>query len=403
MSSSGGVRPPSTSRSLHAPEGQSVGFVELFFDLVFVFAVTQVTSVTAEHLDLPHVGRAVLIFWLIWWAWTQFTWTLNPADTRHVRVQVVTLLATAAAFVMASSVSLAFGDDALWFAVPYVVVRILGLGLQMRIAAEDRTRDPHEATPSAGTVNRWVGLSVLGLVAVLVGALVQTPARTWIWVLAMVLDVVAAGLAGRSDDSEDPWDIGAAHLAERHGLFVIIALGESLIIAGTAASSESRSLDLLGLAAAGLAVVGLLWWSYFAWFKSDLEKAFAAVPPNDRGAAGRDAYSLAHFPLVGGIVGFAIAADLMVLHPTGPVEAPAIAALAIGITLFMTATVFSYWRLHRRVLVPRLAITLLTGGALVLVVGTRPVWPLAIVAVGLAAVTFVERSRLPGHPGSAAR
>ena len=403
MGSSDSVRPPATSRSLHAPEGQSVGFVELFFDLVFVFAVTQVTSLTAEHLDLPHLGRAVLIFWLIWWAWTQFTWTLNPADTRHVLVQVVTLLATAAAFLMASSVSLAFGDDALWFAVPYVVVRILGLGLQMRLAAENRTLRPGGAPPPAGTVSRWVGLSALGLVAVLVGAFVQPPARTWIWVLAMVLDVVAAAIAGRSDDPEDPWDIGAAHLAERHGLFVIIALGESLIIAGTAASDESRSLDLLGLAAAGLAVVGLLWWSYFAWFKSDLEDAFAAVAPIDRGAAGRDAYSLAHFPLVGGIVGFAIAADLMVLHPTDPVESPAIAALAIGTTLFMTATVFSYWRLLRQVLVPRLVITLLTSGALVLFVGTRPVWPLTIVAVGLAVVTFVERSRLPGHLGSAAR
>jgi low temperature requirement protein LtrA len=398
----GGVRPLTARRSLHAPEGQSVGFVELFFDLVFVFAVTQVTSLTAEHLDIPHVGRAVLIFWLIWWAWTQFTWTLNPADTRHVLVQVVTLLATAAAFVMASSVSLAFGDDALWFAVPYVVVRILGLGLQARIASEDRTQDPGGATPSAGTVNRWVGLSALGLVAVLAGAFVQPPARTWIWVLAMVLDVVAAALAGRTDDPEDPWDLGAEHLAERHGLFVIIALGESLIIAGTAAAGESRSSDLMGLAAAGLAVVGLLWWSYFAWFKGDLEEAFAAVAPEDRGAAGRDAYSLAHFPLVGGIVGFAIAADLMVLHPTDPVEAPAVAALAIGITLFMTATVYSYWRLHRQVLVPRLAITLLTSGVLVLVVGTRPVWPLTIVAAGLAVVTFLERNRLPGRPESAA-
>ena len=219
----------------------------------------------------------------------------------------------------------------------------------------------------------------------------------------MVLDVLAAALAGRSQDPEDPWDIGAEHLAERHGLFVIIALGESLIIAGTAAPAQARSLDLLGPAVAGLAVVGLLWWSYFAWFKSDLEQAFAAVPPIDRGAAGRDAYSLAHFPLVGGIVSFAIAADLMVLHPTDPVEAPAIAALAVGTTLFMTATVFSYWRLHRRVLVPRLVITLLTSCALVLLIRTLPVWPLTLVAVGLAAVTFAERKRLPGRSGSAAR
>ena len=381
------------SRTLHAPEGQSVAFVELFFDLVFVFAVTQVTTVTAEHLDLVGVGRAVLIFWLVWWAWTQFTWTLNPADTRHVVVQVFTLVATAAAFVMASSVSLAFGDEALWFAIPYVAVRLLGLGLQLRIA---NAGDPDGAPRSSRHVIAWVGMSTLGLVAVLAGALVDTPARAWIWVGAIVLDLLAAAIAGSSDD---PWDITAGHLAERHGLFVIIAIGESLIIAGTAAADTSRSLDLIGLAGAGLVVVGLLWWSYFAWFKDDLEAAFAETAPAERGAFARDAYSLAHFPLVGGIVGFAIAADLMVLHPTDSVDGPTLAALGAGTSLFMGATVFSYWRLRRQVLLPRLAITLAASAALTLVVGTRPVVPLTIVAAGLAAVAFAERDRLPGLNG----
>jgi low temperature requirement protein LtrA len=384
-------------RSLHAPEGQTVTFVELFFDLVFVFAVTQVTTVTAEHLDLEGIWRGILVFWLIWWAWTQFTWTLNPADTRHVVVQIVTLLATAAAFVMAASVSVAFADDALWFAVPYVVVRVLGLALQLRIAREAQERDP----ASAKQVMVWVSLSSVGLIAVLAGALVDPPARSWIWVLAIVLDVVAAGFGGSSDQ---PWDIGAAHLAERHGLFVIIALGESLIIAGAAAADDTRSLHLFGLAIAGLAAVGLLWWNYFAWFKEDIEKAFARVAPSERGPVARDAYSLAHFPLVGGIIAFAIAAELMVLHPNDPVEAEAIASLGVGMVLFMGATILSYWRLHRRVLVPRLVITLVSAAALPLVVGAQPVLPFAIVAVGLAVVSVVERGRLPtsGHPSDPA-
>jgi len=384
------------TRSLHAPEGQTVTFVELFFDLVFVFAVTQVTTVTAEHLDLQGIWRGILVFWLIWWAWTQFTWTLNPADTRHVVVQVVTLLATATAFVMAASVALAFGDDALWFAIPYVVGRVMGLGLQVRIALEARG----DGAPPSQVVP-WVAMSSLGLVAVLAGAFVDSPAREWIWLLAIVLDVIAAGVGGSSDQ---PWDISAAHLAERHGLFVIIALGESLIIAGTAAADSTRSLHLFGLATAGLAAVGLLWWSYFSWFKEDLEEAFAAVEPSERGPVARDAYSLAHFPLVGGIVGFAIAADLMVLHPNDPVEAKAVASLGVGTILFMGATVLSYWRVHRHVLVPRLAITLVTAAALVLAVGSQPVWPFAIVAVGLAVVAVVERGRLPtsGRPSDSA-
>lgn len=101
-------------RGMRASAPQAVTFVELFFDLVFVFAVTQVTVLTAYDLTGAGVLRAVLIFWMIWWAWTQFTWTLNPADTTHTFVRAITLLATAVAFVMATAVPDAFGDGALW-------------------------------------------------------------------------------------------------------------------------------------------------------------------------------------------------------------------------------------------------------------------------------------------------
>lgn len=128
--------PTAGRRGVRASGPQGVAFVELFFDLVFVFAVTQLTAQTAHDLTPTGVLRAILVGWLIWWAWTQFTWTLNPADTTHDRVRVVTLCATAAAFVMAASVPRAFTDDALWFAVPYLVVRLLGLGLQVLVEME---------------------------------------------------------------------------------------------------------------------------------------------------------------------------------------------------------------------------------------------------------------------------
>ena len=100
-------------RRLHAPDEQAVTFVELFFDLVFVFAVTQVTALTAHNLTIDGVLRSLVLFWLIWWAWTQFTWTLNPADTTHDLVRIITLVATGVAFIMATSVSRAFGSEAL--------------------------------------------------------------------------------------------------------------------------------------------------------------------------------------------------------------------------------------------------------------------------------------------------
>jgi low temperature requirement protein LtrA len=188
-------------RHLQASEDQAVTFVELFFDLVFVFAVTEVTGLTAAHLTWNGVARSVLLFWLIWWAWTQFTWTLNPADTDHDLVRVITLVAAAIAFVMATGVSVAFTADVWWFVVPYVLVRLLGLGLQVRIDLE------HER-PDDKTVTAWAALSLVGLVLVLVGASFDPPARTWIWLLAITADLIAAGSGAAGGRT---WDIRPAH------------------------------------------------------------------------------------------------------------------------------------------------------------------------------------------------
>jgi low temperature requirement protein LtrA len=203
------------SRPLHAPEDQPVTFVELFFDLVFVFAVTQITVSTAHDLTWGGVARSLLLFWLIWWAWTQFTWTLNPADTLHRTVRVITLLATAAAFVMAASVPRAFGDDPMWFAVPYVVVRMLGLWLQVQV---DRERGVDDGS----LILRWAVGSSVGLVLVLIGALADPPMRNWIWCAVIAADLLATSAAGRGKT----WDLTPGHVSERHGLFVIIALGD---------------------------------------------------------------------------------------------------------------------------------------------------------------------------------
>src|SRR6188474_2995201 len=146
--------------SIRTSDPQPVTFVELFFDLVFVYAVTQLTVLTVHDLTPAGVLRSILLGWLIWWAWTQFTWTLNPADTTHPGVRVITLAATAVALVMSASVQRAFAEDALWFALPYVVVRVLGLGLQVRVEVE-RVGEDHRG------VIRWVSFSAIGLVLVL--------------------------------------------------------------------------------------------------------------------------------------------------------------------------------------------------------------------------------------------
>ncbi len=363
---------------LRASEPQAVTFVELFFDLVFVFAVTQITAATADDLTPNGLVRSILLGWLIWWAWTQFTWTLNPADTNHPIVRVVTLAATGVALVMAASVPRAFADDALWFAVPYVVVRLLGLGLQVRVGREQ------DAGGQAGTV-MWATLSLIGLVFVLGGAIAAPSLRPWIWSLAIVADLVAASVAGQAT-----WDLNPAHLSERHGLFVIIAIGESLIVAGSAAAGDERSWALVGAATAAILVACLLWWTYFGWLKESLEHRFAAAPAERLGPLARDAFSLAHFPLIGGIVGFAVAIEEIVAHPDEPASAAVLAALGIGVSLFVACSALSLRILGGPILGPRLLI-LVGMAVLLLVVATQqPVWALVVVAAALIAIVVIE-------------
>ena len=374
-------------RSVHTTKPQGVSFVELFFDLVFVFAVTQITALTAHDLTATNLLRSVLIGWLIWWAWTQFTWTLNPADTTLVSVRVITLSATAAAFIMAASVPRAFTDEAIWFAIPYVVVRLLGLGLQVRVESE------HQGEDHSG-VYRWASFSLVGLALVLLGAFVDSEMRSVVWLLAIVADFIAAAIAGRATT----WDLHPAHLSERHGLFVIIALGESLIVAAAAVAEAPLSPALILAVGASVVVACLLWWTYFGWLKDALEQRFEAADPRRRGSLARDAFSLAHFPLVCGIVGFAVAVEETVLHPADPMTGLVLASLGVGIGLFVACAALSLRILGGPVLVSRIvALAAMAVGLAVVGAIAAPPWvALGGVAVVLLAIVLAE-TRTPAE------
>jgi low temperature requirement protein LtrA len=368
------------TRRLHASESQAVTFVELFFDLVFVYAVTQVTVLAVEDLTWAGAARSLLVFWLIWWAWTQFTWTLNPADTTQTVVRVVTLVAAAIAFVMAASVTRAFGDEVWWFVVPYLAVRLVGLGLQVRVDLE--RLDEHQSA-----IWSWVGISLVGLALVAVGGIVDTPARYVVWTVAIVVDLIAAG---RGADRHD-WDLSPGHFTERHGLFVIIAIGESLIVTAAAVSGEPRGAALVADVAAALTVACLLWWTYFGWLKDDLERGLERRSTREIGSVARDAFSFGHFPLVCGIIGFAVAIEEIAHHPNDVQPTAVVVALGAGIALFVGMSAFASWRASGRVLVPRLVTLGITLVALALVANQEPVWQLSTVALGLLVIVLLER------------
>jgi low temperature requirement protein LtrA len=262
---------------------------------------------------------------------------------------------------------------------PYVLVRVLGLGLQVRVDLE-RVGESH-----AGVVT-WAGFSAIGLALVLVGAAVDPTLRPWVWLLAILADLLAAARAGRNTT----WDLNPAHLSERHGGFVIIAIGESVIVAGTTVANDERSLALGAAAAAAILVACLLWWTYFGWLKDALEEAYAAAPPERMGPLARDAFSLAHFPLIAGIVGFAVALEEMGAHPEDAAPVAVLASLGVGVALFVASSAMSLRVVGGPVLVSRLAILVAMLATLVFVAPLPPVWPLLVVAAALLAIVVIE-------------
>ena len=197
---------------------------------------------------------------------------------------------------------------------------------------------------------------------------------------------MAAAWAGRGAS----WDLNPSHLTERHALFVIIAIGESLIVAGTAVANEERTVALASAAVVTIVVASLLWWTYFGWLQEALEHRYAGSSPERLGPLARDAFSLAHFPLIGGIVGFAVAIELIAAHPDEPAPAAVLASLGIGVTLFVACSALSLRLLGGPILLPRLLILPVMLGLIALVAPMEPGWPLAVVAAALLAIVLIE-------------
>jgi len=365
------------ARSIVSPEDQSATFVELFFDLVFVFAITQVVGLL--HYDLTPGGalRALLVFWLVWWAWTQFTWALNAADTEHPWIELGTLVATAVTFFMAVAVQEAFVGGALWFGLPYVAVRLIGLAIYIGVMRENE--EGRKAVRSFATA------SLGGLVAVVWGALAGPDVQVTLWALVIVLDLVAAGVAGSGD-----WGLHAAHFAERHGLIVIIALGESLIVAASGLVGAERSPMLLAVGFLAVAITCGLWWSYFPVSKPTLERALEQASPEREGPLARDAFSFGHFPILCGIIAYAVAVEGAVAHPGDPLGTPERIALGTALVLYVGGLALALWRADCGIRVSRVFVALVTAVAVYELADVPAAVSLAVALAGVVIVAVLE-------------
>jgi len=321
----------------------------------------------------------VIVFWLVWWAWTQFTWALNSADTTHPAIDAVVLAATALAFLMAVTVLDAFGDAGGWFAATYIAVRVVGLALYGRVAWDDVAK--------RAAVRRFALLSTGGLAAVAAG-MVGGDARAWWWAAAVLLEVVAAVAAGAAEG----WDVRPDHFSERHGLFVIIALGESLIVAGAGLTGAERTTQTVAVAILAVAVTCGLWWSYFVTAKPLLDDAIRRRDQADRTHLARDVYSILHFVVVFGVVLLAVALQEAVAHPHEALPAGRSLALAGGVVLFVGGTAAALRRSGTALSGGRLVILGAVAAGVWLTHGAPVTWSLLVVALGLLLLGAAERA-----------
>ncbi len=300
----------------------SVSPLELFFDLVFVFAVTQTVSLIAHDPTVTGVLGGALVFFMLWWAWQQYTWGINVIGNERIVVQLTLMLAMGISLFMALVVPDAFGDDARLFGIAYSLVLFIGLALFYAGL---------ESAEARGGLVQYLPLAVAGGLVVLVGSFLSPTWRVVAWVTGMALELLATSTAKEYDFKIQP-----GHFAERHGLFVILAVGESIVAIGLTAVELDRSVEVaIALAAAFLGAV-TIWWLYFGRFAGRAEDSLRATHGATRTAMARDLYTMGHYPIVFGIVLYAVVAEEVVSHPGDPLPSSGqwIFALAVALVVF---------------------------------------------------------------------
>ena len=364
-----------------AEEERKTSYIELFFDLVFVFAFTQVTALILEDTSVQGFLRAALVLAMVWWAWSAYAWMTNAIDIENAVTRLIMFAAMTAAFFMAISVPDAFQDEAAWFAVAYFVVRVL----QTTLYAWGVRADPGNLRAVLLLAPWFLGAAFVALV----GGFVDPDYRAWVWLASLVIDIVGTLTVARGD-----WRVSPSHFAERFALIVIIALGESIVAIGIATSSLERDATYALSVVVAFAGVAALWWAYFDFVAVAAERSLRRASPATRGPLARDVFTFFHYPIVLGIIFYAVAAKKTLEHPLDPLSEAGRWALGLGIAVFLCGFALMRFRVVRRVAWERVAAACV---ALVLAVGldgTDALVTLGVVIGVLVLSVVVETARL---------
>ena len=348
---------------------------ELFFDLVFVFAFTQVATLLANDPTFAGIGRGVLVLGALWWAWAAYAWLTNVVDPEEELVGVALLVALIAMFIAALVVPGVFDDDGVLFGAAFLVVCTMHLALYALAGRGNRDL--------LSAVLRLAPWTLLGATLILVAGFTDG-ARTWLWVAALACTYVGAGLSGSTG-----WRVHSSHLAERYGLVVIIALGEAFVAIGIGATGIGIGLGEIAAAILGLLVATSFWLAYFDFFSIRGERMLAGLRGPDRVALARDIYAYAHLPMIVGIVLFAFAMKTIVRHVGEELDSVVAFALCGGSALYLLTYTAVRTRVERRLRASR--------GRFLAAVALLLVIPLATVIPALAALALVTAVWLALH------
>jgi low temperature requirement protein LtrA len=373
-------------------EHATVTPLELFFDLVFVFALTQVTAFMADELSWQGILRGALVLMLLWWAWTGYAWLANVASAEERPIKLAILSGMSAMFVLALCIPEAF-DDApggldgpVVLAICYLLFRLMHLVMFLIISREDpRLRSQ---------VYRFAPSVIASGAVLLVASQFEGWLQTALWVLALVADYIGTALGGFSG-----WRVPSpGHFSERHGLIVIVALGESIVAIGVGVAKEPISWVIIAASVLGLLLSSAMWWAYFDVSALLGEHALATEPQETRARLARNAYSFAHAPLALGIILVAFGLKEVLVYVsdsshhslTDPLPRVALAALVGGVVLYLLGHVVFKWLTVQTVSVVRLVAAAVLLLATPLIMGLPALAQLGVVAFVVACAMLIE-------------
>ncbi|MGV1048145.1 MAG: low temperature requirement protein A [Solirubrobacterales bacterium] len=312
-------------------EGERVTPLELFFDLVFVLAITQCTALIAHHPSWSGLLQGLLVLGVLWWAWVGYAWLTSVIDPEEGAVRLVIFVAMAALLIASLCVPEAFGDLALTFALAIGVFRVAHIALFMLASPDDDALRHSVLGLAASTA---VAVALLAAASLFDGA-----AQAALWVLAIGLDMAGPYFFGSAG-----WKLVPGHFAERHGLIVIIALGESIVAIGVGASG-ALDFGIGAVAVLGVGLAAALWWTYFDVVALVSAKRLSAAEAGRvQNELARDSYSYMHLALVAGIVLVAFGLKKAIGHTGEHLHTVEAFGLLGGVAVYLLGLVMFRWR-----------------------------------------------------------